>query len=108
MDVITLYSEILSAYSEKVGIYPLLTKAPEDRVSVSSVPETQPAVLKSRTLYTRVPEPTGRAIYTKPTRVESVALDEARDIILSRRRSRFTKEGITNISSDKITGHAHL
>jgi hypothetical protein len=103
MNVINLYSEMLNAYAEKVGIAPLLT---------TNLPETEPApeqipvgpAPKAQTLYTRIPEPTGRKTYSKPVVLEPSVVEEVRERILSRRRSRFTKEGILNVSSKKITG----
>jgi hypothetical protein len=104
MNTISTYSEILSAYSEKVGIHPLLAKTTADQEPAPSYGKPTSSAPKDRTLYTRVPEPSSGNIFSRPATAEPDILDKVRDRILSRRRSRFTKEGIVEIPSEKITG----
>lgn len=101
MNVLTVYSEILEAYADKVGIAPVMPVSFTDPL----IATTSPVVVESRPLYTRIPEREGRRVFVKPVVLESSVVEEVRSRILSRRRSRFTKEGVLVIPSEKLTGN---
>jgi hypothetical protein len=98
MDVLTVYLEILDLYVEKVGIYPILQKPVPQ-----SIPAAEPVVPDApKTLYTRTPEPQGRRQFAKPIITDQKVIDDIRTRIISRRRTRFTKEGVFEIPSVKL------
>lgn len=89
MNVLTLYSNILRSYSEKVGIKPIIPRK-ETPVALSTTPV--------KNIYIRKPEPSTSVVYKAPTPME-IPLDM---IPKTKYRKRFVKTDVIKVSTDVL------